>query len=324
LRFESSGALTDDELLERSKIMGRLMYTGVQYLDDCMFGILPDDLVLIGAPTGVGKTQLCVNIAKHNIMAGKRVHYIALEASRFEIERRLKFPMVMEKYHNDPFKKDLPPISYVEWYAGKYLGELANYEVEVSKEFSKTYKNLHVLYKKGKFGVDELNEHVGLIANETDLIVIDHVHYFDFEDSNENRAIKEVMIKARDLALEMNHPIILVAHLRKKQSSADDYMVAPLEEFHGSSDLTKIATRVITVNKGTLVAPGLYETYFRVSKNRHASDTNFMGMEFFDPKTRSYRHGLYEVGWCSQKRGKPFVSLTEGDYPDWGRRKRGS
>ena len=36
---------------------------GVKFLDAALGGILPDDLVLIGAPSGVGKTGFVTNLA---------------------------------------------------------------------------------------------------------------------------------------------------------------------------------------------------------------------------------------------------------------------
>ena len=63
-----------------------LLSFGVKFLDDAMIGIYPSDLVLFGAPTGAGKTQFCVNCIMANVNRGKKVHMIALEAEKAEIE----------------------------------------------------------------------------------------------------------------------------------------------------------------------------------------------------------------------------------------------
>ena len=75
-----------------------LLTFGVRYLDDAMKGISRNDLVLVGAPSGAGKTQFCVNLALKNSEQGKRVHYIALEAYEGEIERRLMFQTISNIY----------------------------------------------------------------------------------------------------------------------------------------------------------------------------------------------------------------------------------
>ena len=64
-------------------------YFGIKYLDAALHGIKPNDLILIGASSGAGKTELCTHIAKTNAKLGKRVRYIALEAEKNEIETTL-------------------------------------------------------------------------------------------------------------------------------------------------------------------------------------------------------------------------------------------
>lgn len=316
--FKQAISNSEIEASERKSRITPMMF-GVDFLDHATRGIFPDDLILIGAPSGAGKTQLCCNIAKTNLASGKRVHYIALEASEFEIERRLKFPLVMKYYYSDPLKPKLGKIAFPEWLLGEYSDQLEAYESLAEGDFKEHYKNLYLHYKADKFGLVELIEAVSLIADETDLIMIDHVHYFDFDDDNENRAIKEIAKTVRSLAIEQKKPIILVAHLRKRDRNNEE-LIAGLEEFHGSSDLFKIATKVITMAPGTMTNEGLYESYFRVPKNRiDGGVTRFSAKEFFDPKTGSYFHGLYELGLSYQRRGKEFEKLEPGLIPDWAR-----
>lgn len=323
--FKSAIANSEDEIDDRARTEHKLLRFGVDFLDDALVGIFPNDLILLGAPSGVGKTQLCCNIAKANVDAGKRVHYIALEAHEYEIERRLKYPLVLKHYYADPQRPRMPHINFTRWLMGQYLGELANYEVEATRDFNSAYKNLFLHYKADKFGLTQLIESVCYASSETDLIIIDHVHYFDFDDDNENRAIKEIAKTVRTLVLEHNRPIVLVAHLRKRDRHNDE-LVAGLEEFHGSSDLFKIATRVITMAPGPATAePGLegcYETYMRIPKNRLDNGiTRFSAKEYFDPKLGGYRNGLYEIGWSSQSRATGFELIEPAFYPDWARPK---
>ncbi len=316
--FRSAVENSKAERLEREKGI-KPMYFGVDFLDHATRGIFPDDLVLIGAPSGVGKTQLCCNIAVTNLALGRRVHYIALEASEHEIERRLKDPMVLNYIYKDPARPRVS-VSYPDWHLGE-LRALAPYEDLAEEEYQHKYKNLFLYYKQDRFGVSELIESVSYAASETDLIMIDHVHYFDFNDDNENRAIKEIAKTVRTLAIENRRPIVLVAHLRKRDRGNDE-LVAGLEEFHGSSDLYKIATKVITVSPGPVTETGTYETYFRVPKNRiDGGVTRFSAKEFYDPKLGGYHRGLYQIGWASQSRDDGFKELAFDLLPDWCRQK---
>lgn len=297
------------------------MRFGVDFLDDALKGIFPDDLVLVGAPSGLGKTQLCCNIALANIEDGKRVHYIALEASEYEIERRLKYALVMERFYADENRPRLgEAVAFDEWLMGKHADALAPYEDDAERFFETAYKNLNLYYKQDTFGISELIESVHYCAGETDLIMIDHVHYFDFDDDNENRAMKDIAKAVRSLALEEQRPIVLVAHLRKRDRANDD-LVAGLEEFHGSSDLFKIATKVVTIGGGQMTESGCFETFFRIPKNRiNGGVTRFCARELFNPKTGSYEKNKYKLGWAEQKRSKPFTELEGNRRPAWATR----
>jgi archaellum biogenesis ATPase FlaH len=317
--FNQSTSNIENEKGERRQAAP--MKFGVDFLDDATRGIYSDDLILIGAPSGAGKTQLCCNIATHNLAEGKRVHYIALEAARFEIERRLKYPIVLKHYYADPRRPQLGRVMFPEWLLGRYLDAMEPYEDAAEKEFESLYKNLYLYYKQDRFGLAELIAAVSYAAATTDLIMIDHVHYFDFDDDNENRAIKEIAKTVRSLAIEQNKPIILVAHLRKRDRGNEE-LISGLEEFHGSSDLYKIATKVVTVAPGPVTENGTYETYFRIPKNRlDGGVTRFSAKEYFDPKLGGYHRGLYEIGWSNQSRSKGFETIDHDLLPDWSRHK---
>jgi KaiC/GvpD/RAD55 family RecA-like ATPase len=318
--FQSASDNSFPERAARENTTKNMLRFGVEFLDDALRGIFPDDLVLLGAPSGMGKTQLCCNIAYANIADGRRVHYIALEASQFEIERRLKFPLVFERYMADPNRPRLHKrLNYPDWLMGAFTQELREYEESAAEFFEAAFKNLHVYYKHENFGVKELVKSVLIASGHTDLIIIDHVHYFDFDDDNENRAIREIAKTVRTLALEQQIPIILVAHLRKRDKQNED-MCAGLEEFHGSSDLYKIATKVITIAPGGPDQSGNFRTFFRIPKNRiDGGVTRYLGLEFFNPKKGGYEFGKYQVGWADLKKKEGFGTVDPAYRPDWAR-----
>lgn len=318
--FKSAGANSHLERESRKLIGKRLLRFGIDFLDDALRGIFPDDMILVGAPSGIGKTQLCCNIALANLEDGKKIHYIALEASEFEIERRLKFPLVLERFLADPERQRLQKkINYADWLMGDHAETLSKYELAVSDFFETAYRDLFVFYKCEKFGIKELIESVCFASEKTDLVIIDHVHYFDFDDENENRAVREIAKTVRTLALEEEKPIILVSHLRKRDRHNEE-ICAGLDEFHGSSDLYKIATKVITMAPGGPDPDGNYKTFFRIPKNRiDGGVTRFLGLETFNPKKGSYERGCYRLGWADQKRTSGFEEIGENYRPDWAR-----
>ena len=315
--FESVSKDAFDELKNRETITNRILSFGIEFLDDALRGIFPDDLILLGAPSGVGKTQLCCNIALSNMQEGKKVHYIALEAAEYEITRRLKYPLVMERYFSDENRVRFGQITYTDWLLGKYIKQMRSYEEEAALFLEKAYRDLFVYHKSDRFGISELIESVNFISDKTDLIIIDHVHYFDFDYDNENRAIKEIAKTVRSLALENQKPIILVAHLRKRDKRNEE-LAAGMEEFHGSSDLYKIATRVITVSPGKMKEDGNFETFFRIPKNRlDGGVSRFLAKELYNPKKGMYERNKYQLGWAEQKRENGFEQIENKYYPSW-------
>lgn len=311
--FKSSSDRIDDERIARAQIKGRELSFGVSYLDDATRGILPNDLVLIGAPTGMGKTELCVQIALANLQNGKRVHFIALEAEKYEIERRLLFPLLANSYYGDIDRPKINgKLNMTDWILGKFDDVLSKHEDAVINFFKDAFRSLFTFYKADKFGVDELIYNVMSVCDDTDLIIIDHIHYFDWDEDNDNKAIKNIAKTVRDICLEIGKPVVLVAHLRKKDKGQKD-LAAGSDEFHGSSDLTKIATKVITIS-GADVIDDKYVTYFRIAKNRmDGSVTRFIAQCFFDYKVRRY-DDEYKIGFSS---GGSFDECT--DYPFWSR-----
>lgn len=317
--FHTADSKSKPEIQARRESLASLCTFGIQYLDDACNGISPHDLVVLGAPSGAGKTELCCKIALSNMAMRKKVHYIALEAEPMEIERRLKYQVFATKYFEDAYPpKTLFPVTYANWRLGRFLTELIGCEDYATDFFSENYKNLSVMYKSGTFGVDELIQAVTYAAVDTSLIIIDHVHYFDLGEGPENRAIKEIAIQARDLALEFGKPIILVSHLRKRDRAGDE-LCAGLDEFHGSSDLTKIATKVISVAPGQPTSNGNFETFLHVPKDRVVPGlSRYVGRILFDPRKNAYS-SEYKVGLsiCTRKSG--FEELAHVNYPDWAR-----
>lgn len=319
----SSTAFTEIE--DRRNSRGTNLKFGIPFIDDATRGIRKHDLVLIGAESGVGKTELCCNIALENMKDGKKVHYIALEAEPFEIERRLKYQLLARAYHSAPIEirpRLSQPLEYDSWEDGEFIDELKEFEAHVADIFDRGYKDLFLLYKQGKFGLDELIKHVTLNAQDSDLIIVDHIHYFDLDDDNENRAMKEIMSITRDLALENGRPIIMVAHLRKMDKMNQQAPLCPgKEDFHGSSDLFKIATKVIVLAPGEVTSQGNFETFVRVAKNRKkGSASRYLGRLIYSAKDNSYAQG-YKIGVATLTRKSGFEELAHHLYPTWARNK---
>lgn len=321
MSFLQSNSVSFTEIESRKNRREGLLTFGVDFLDDAMAGILKNDLVLIGAGSGAGKTQVCTNIARANLERGKKIHFIALEAEYEEIERRIKYQIFAKKFFEDPNRPHVQ-ISFQDWMLGDFVKSCEKYEAAAASEFGQLYSGLFTYYKQDRFSIDDMIQTVLTCAAETDLIIIDHLHYFDYEDDNENRAMKEIAKTARALTLEQGKPIILVSHLRKRDRQAGD-LVPGLEEFHGSSDLYKIATKAITLAPGQWSPDGKYETIFRVVKNRfEGSVTRNIASTNYLVREGRYDKG-YKIGDANCKRETGFRELDLHFYPSWAKNHSG-
>lgn len=317
MKFVSSAQASIDEFKQRHTERPQQLSFGVKYLDDATKGIWSNDLVLLGASSGAGKTELCCGIAAANVVAGKKVFFAALEAEPFEIERRIKYQIIAHKFYNDIARPGVR-LSYDDWLSGELLQPLERYEHGAQELFDKYFQGLYTHYKGDSFGVKELVQAVLYNAPLADLFIIDHVHYFDWDDTD-NRAMKEIAKTARKLSLEVGKPIVLVAHLRKSDRSADRELAPGMEEFMGTSDLYKIATKVVTVGPGKPTFDGRYETFFRVCKNRrNGTSTRYLGRVSFDPRRNGYEDS-YALGWAEQTWRTGFEHIDASLYPTWAR-----
>lgn len=315
--------MNDFKTMEESSITARsnrlakanVMY-GVKYLDLATGGIRKNDLIIIGGRSGCGKTELASHIALANVLQDRTVHYLALEAEQDEIYNRLLYKIIKKLYYNDGNKE---PFLYRDWMNGSYDLMLRKYNTEANNIISKKYNKLNVFYRREtEFGALEMQILINSISVETDLIIIDHLHYIDLESEKENIAMKQLVKTIRDLALVNGKPIILIAHLRKK-SFQDKSLVPDLEEFHGSSDITKIATQVITLSANGSNSNSEYNTLFKVCKCRvDGSAMRYIGQQVFDIKINDYADS-YTVA-RAEDCTKEFTPITnEIDLPLWGK-----
>lgn len=317
--FRSVGESVHEEEARRRASAERVLTFGVNFLDSALGGVFDDDLVLIGAKTGAGKTQLATCIAIANAAMGKRVHYFALEASKYEIERRLKYSLIAQMLRKDDVasgRRNYLRLNFMDWYRCK-LGLLTDaYEQRAADQIAEQYKSLHVFYKKFDFTGQDFVQMATSVQDQTDLLILDHLHYVDSDDANENRGYKDVVKRIRDTALLVNKPVVVIAHLRKGDAKSER-LIPDIEDFHGTSDVPKISTKAVMLGPAKDRAspePGTWPTYFAAVKCRvDGSRTKYVGLVNFDIRT-----GRYDEEFTLGKVEKQeFIEVTGNQLPAW-------
>jgi hypothetical protein len=305
------------ELDDRLTLAARALKYHHAFLDDCLRAILPNDLVLIGAPSGIGKTDLALGIAASNAALGKRVHYFALEAELRELERRTKFAMLSRKAYQSghPNRSDM---NYADWLLGNCEHVCKDMNQGVDQAILEQLGSLWTYYRGAKFDAKDLQRSILDIHTQTDLILIDHLHYIDSgNDETEANALGDTVKTIRDVSLRIGKPVILVAHLRKRDQRAKQ-VIATLDDFHGSSNITKICTQAVTIERAVGIDGAkwyLAPTFMTVLKDRRAGAPNLVALTQFDRRTKGYLD-TYSLGRLA-KGGTEWEQLNPGDQPSW-------
>lgn len=319
-KFQSVSERIGGERVERLELGKRALSFGVKYLDAALGGILPNDLVLLGAKTGIGKTALASIIALHNVLAGKRVHYFALEAEPREIERRMKFQLLSTLYFQEAMRGQGERINYLDWHRGKLDDLLGPWEERAEDQLRKGLKNLHTYYRVKDFTSQDFERDLLAVQDQTDLAVLDHLHYVDSDDANENRGYKAIVKRVRDVALEVGRSVIVVAHVRKGDRRYES-LVPGIEDFHGTSDVPKMATKAIMLAAAydqPSTAPFIWPTYMQVAKCRtDNSRTRYVASVDFNSRCNRYAD-QFTLGRLVDG-GKKFEQVNNSDLPYWAR-----
>ena len=325
VNFKSSGERVLGERARRIANAARGMPYHHAFLDDYMRQINPHDLILIGARSGAGKTELARSIAAAAALTGRRVHIFALEAEENEFEMRTKFSVLAELVFRD---RIVVPggFNYPDWYCGRHERHLVNIDEEATEIIATHYKTLHTYYKGSKFSPDDIRKMFLAVQDQTDLIILDHLHYVDIDDDNENRGFKLAVQTIRDIAIAIGRPVILVVHLRKADLHVKG-LVPVLDDIHGSSDTGKISTNAVMLAPATrqqlkecgYVAPKhIASTFFGISKYRVGGATNLVALCSFDWHRRAYEDH-YTLGRAT-KNGTSFEPLGTDELPPWAHR----
>lgn len=251
----------------------------IKCLDLMAGGIRPTDFFIMSAPSGHGKTQIGSYITTENVLANKeiKIAYFALEAYAGEIEDRIKWHLMLKELNKQNSKGFW---RYDEWLDGLYKNEIEinNVEIKVIEDYSEIMTNrLFTSYVDEKYTLKEFEEDLEKAKNhyQCDLVVLDHLHFFDLVSNNENQEMKALAKRICISARQRLMPVLCIAHIRKGLQK----LAPEMDDIHGSSDISKIATGVITFAHAKDIEKReeyLVPTYFKVVKTRKRG-----GMDFY-------------------------------------------
>lgn len=300
----------DGLLSERDLVNDGVVRTGIDYLDDCLGGVYPRDLWLLAAETGVGKTALALKIWLAGLNAGKVVYGLFLEAFQAEISYRLWFEE-LARITEDRY------MDYSAWVRGQYSQLDKKYENRIKTALAKRMGKGMTFYKRGEFGAAQLKRKLEQIKGRAGMVVLDHFHTLDtFKAEDENSMQSKTIRLLEQFAIQESIPVVAVAHMKKRQNHNYSALIRGKEDVHGSSNLVKTCTQVVTFARhwdAEPEAPHLSPTLMKVDKDRRGREVPYVAQCNYNRSTGQYEPG-YSLGRISKGAWAP---LPAEKYPYW-------
>lgn len=221
----------------RDKLAERFMFPFSQ-VNWLLNGGIFDRVTLIASGTDNGKTTFVSQIVADIIKQGYKVGAFFGEDTAYETQERI----FMQSTYGD--EKN---IMYVPYYTnGKETncGEHILSHEAWEKAHEKFAGKLYLYNTLASASVDEILE--GFEQARTQygcrVFVLDNCDQFEFASDNENKAMRDIVIKIRDYAINKKVHILLISHIRKMER---DVILPTIFDIRGSSSLSNISKNII-------------------------------------------------------------------------------
>jgi replicative DNA helicase len=258
------GLREDYQKMMAREYVSEAVKTHISHLDDKLGngGIAPGEVMVIAAPTSCGKSQLALNIAlSASLKSGVGTAIISLEMPQKQVTQRL-----------------VSCLSSV-WMKRIREGVATEGDVKAVNEALDTIKGLNIKSLHSVKSVQDLASQARSLVRSDDikLLIIDYLQLIPFAQGrmSKNDAIADVSHRIKQLALELNIPIVLLCQVGREGAKRPGGLM--LYDLKDSGDIENDADIVLLLwpKEGDVEASKTLDSYgpyiemmYNVAKNR--------------------------------------------------------
>lgn len=241
-------------------------------LNKITHGLRKGELITLTAGSGVGKSQVCREIAYHLIQQGETLGYVALE----ENVKRTALGL-MGLAINKPLHLSKEGVS----------------NADLKSAFDDTVGSGRV-YLYDHFGsmlASNLLDKIRYLAKGCDVgwVVLDHLSIVvsGIDDGDERKTIDVLMTQLRSLVEETGIGLILVSHLKRPEGNKgwEEGLKTSLNALRGSASIAQLSDSVIGLERDQQDNETANQVTVRVLKNRFSGETGVAATLFYDKDT---------------------------------------
>lgn len=207
------------------------LYTGLYDLDDMTCGLHNQELTIIGARPGVGKTTLALQIAENISRKDKNILFLSLEMSDTQIIQK----MIARIGNVQSYRMRRGTLEDSDW------ERIANTAGELSKLKFNTNSNIR--------NIQELEVLARKLKNKDklDLLIIDYIQLLRNKEkfSSREQEVADISRRLKLLSLELDIPIIALCQLNRNASNSEP----GLADLRESGSLEQDADNIIFLYK---------------------------------------------------------------------------
>ena len=207
------------------------LYTGLYDLDDMTCGLHNQELTIIGARPGVGKTTLALQLAENIAKKDKNVLFISLEMS----DNQLIQKMIAREGNVKSYRMRRGTLEDTDWEKiANTVGKLSELKFNTNSKV-RNIQGLEVLARKLK-NQDKL-----------DLLIIDYIQLLRNKEKFNCREqeVADISRRLKLLSLELDIPIIALCQLNRNASNSEP----GLADLRESGSLEQDADNIIFLYK---------------------------------------------------------------------------